>query len=175
MSHISVINNTSIPIHSALSWDGNLRFVYNSLQPGARNEWSEAGLFYDLTIVPGGKGNEFPENDLNSVNFGKLALQALDLAALNPIGLVMVLAPDGTYALNVKTGGGSPDLVIAGPSIQLRAVQIPGLYGPDGYTVTVTGGRVSVEKQSDGTFHVTGCTPLQANWENHTSHKHGTN
>lgn len=183
MATITIKNNTKLPIHAATEWDYIVQEFKNNIQPGDEIDLPAAGFgWQDLMVVPGFKANEISHDQdwSHALGFG--------------VFIAGTLGTIGGVALTIVTLGGAAPLLIASVAetavsatalvtdtaltiadFAVKPATVPGLWGPDGYSVVVSGGEVSGElNEADNKFTVTGVSPLVVKWTNKTSHTSGT-
>ena len=183
MSKITITNNTKLPIHTATEWNHIVQEYKNGILPGETIDLPAAGFgWQDLMVVSG-----FDENKIS---------HAQDWSHALGFGIVIAgaLGTIGGTALTIATFGGSTPLLVATVAATaasatalvadtavtiadfvVRPATVPALWGPDGYTVVVSGGDVSgTLDEASGKFTVTGVSPLMVKWTNNTSHTTGT-
>jgi hypothetical protein len=183
MSTITITNNTKLPIHAATEWNHIVQEYKNNIEPGKTIEISAADFgWQDLMVITG-----FEENKIS---------HAQDWSHALGFGIVIVgaLGTIAGTALTIATFGGSTPLLVATAvataasatalvadtavsiaNFVVNPATVPSLWGPDGYTIVVSGGDVSGTLDSaSGKFTVTGVSPLVVKWTNKTSHTSGT-
>jgi hypothetical protein len=179
MSKIKVTNKTTWPLHGVLSWNGVQQQFFNDLKKGSSHEFEVGGGWHDLTVLIGTAENRFDANKSNQVDIRRLLLQALTIVTGSVLASVVLIPKQlnkGIWTLSTGPAGpGTGDFKLKGLDIRLNPVTVTGLYAPDGYDVSITGGEVEgVYDESSSVFTINKVVPLSLNWENRVSHTKGT-
>jgi hypothetical protein len=181
MSEIKVMNRARLPIHGVLTWGGNQMQCFNDLSVGSDHEFHVGLGGTDIAIVVGSKGSKFDSKNNGNIDFSRLLLQGLAIGSFalgGPggfVGIMMVAEEIGMdlWRMDVKPSGageGGEITITAAPGLKVFPVGETGLYCPDGYDVTITGGEMTGKfDKASKTFTVNQVKPLHLHWHNKTS------
>jgi len=183
MSTITVTNNTKLPIHIATQWSNIVQEYCNHVEPGNTVELPAAGFgWQDFFAVTGSPDNEISHGKdwvavlgLGATILGTLGTIA-GIAAIPLTGGASAVVAAGSAAIAMTAGGTAAGVVstIAGLAVSVgefvvNPATVSGLWGPDGYTMNVTGGDIEVAKLEDGSIKITRVLPLSVTWQNKKS------
>jgi hypothetical protein len=181
VAYITVTNKTKFPIHGAITWGGTQQWCFNNLQPGARVETDEFSLGWkDLTVIFGTKENEFNPGNNTTIDFKRLAMQALILSPLlfgNPVSLLTVAKPGDQNLFNLVAGpkgAGSGNFKLAKADFKVNPVTRVGLYAPLGNDFVVEGCEFEGKFNSNDEFVISKIVPLTLKWTDRTNHESGS-
>lgn len=168
-TYIMVKNNSTFPVHAALSWDGIQQQCHNDIPPGSSRDFVVGLGWHDLTVLTATPQNRFDPKRNNDLT--RLLQQAVVV-----FGVGALLATADTFALGVLPPGKSRGEVTVDQdslrSIKLHPVTATRLYAPDAWTVTVTGNKVDAayDAQTDQ-VKINSISPLQLACYNRDSKK----
>ena len=191
-------NETNVPINVRVSNAGLTKYFKNDIPPHTTHlfqyGYDETGVQdglgavgYDIHAYYKSASTEISFNDNISVGLG---IAGSVLGILGTIaGIVLLVVPGAQPAAAALTsaslaaiqggaiagtiiGGISTTLGIAGTALsaQISPVGLDNMYGPDNYTITVTGGMTFIENPTKpGEFELQGPpSPIGMDWHNET-------
>lgn len=183
MSKITITNNTKLPIHAATEWNHVVQEFKNNIQLGSTIDLPSANFgWQDLMIVTGFKDNEIShaQDWSKALGFGVVIVGAIGTVAGTALTIVTLGGSTPLLVATVAATAASATALVADTAIRIadfivNPATVPALWGPDGYTIVVTGGEISGNlDKTTGQFTVTGVSPLQVKWTNKTSGTTGT-
>lgn len=190
MSTYTITNNTNFPMHVGTEWAHIVQEYRNFIKPGECVDIPAAGFgWQDVLVKHGLEENKISHDDdwkgvlsLGIYGLGGVATiagAALSIAAVVPSG--GTAAPIGAQLIGgvVAATAGLvslvTDTVFTIADFTIRPAILTGMYGPDGYRLTITGGEIIGDLDPDtNTFKVTDVKPIQVAWENKVSGSSGT-
>jgi|CXWJ01.1.fsa_nt_gi hypothetical protein len=182
MATIDITNNTFLPIHAATEWNHIVQEYKNYIQPGETASIPAANFgWQDLLIVPGFKSTEISHDQdwSAALGFGTLLAGAVATIASIPLtiatwgGSTPILVASGSLFVAGLTTM-TTDIVLTINDFKVRPVTVEGLWGPHGYTMTMTGGEVTGDFSKDKQqFTVKSIAPMNCHWVNKTTNKSG--